>query len=156
VRPPPPASLFETICFRDSMELTLNLFWLLLTVPALLLWRREGMGCRHRHRSWLLLLSLGCLLILLFPVISASDDLRALRMEAEDPVTGDTLRGLSAGGSSQSADHQSPVFALPPAQVFVSLGTLRWGATVPVATPKAGIHLFATRAGRAPPLSFFG
>lgn len=138
------------------MELTLNLFWLLLTVPALMLWRREGLGCRHSHRSCILLLSLGCLLILLFPVISASDDLRAMRMEAEDPVRGDTLRGLSAAGSSHSPGHESPVFALPPAQVFISLGTPRWGATVPAATPNAGSQFVATRAGRAPPLPVLG
>jgi|ERR1700745_2652538 hypothetical protein len=138
------------------MELTLNLFWLLLTVPALLLWHREGMGCRHSHRSWLLLLSLGCLLILLFPVISASDDLRALRMEAEDPMTGDTLRSLSAGRSGQSADHQTAVFALPPAQDLVSLGTPVWNAAASAPTPKRGLGLLGTRAERAPPLSFLG
>jgi|SRR5215469_1498525 len=138
------------------MELTLNLFWLLLTVPALLLWRREGLGCRQSHRSWLVLPALGCLLILLFPVISASDDLCAMRVEAVDPSQGDRLRDASAGRSSHSADRGNALYLLPQAQFIVSLGNLVWSATVPAPAPKAGLRLVTTRTERAPPVRFLG
>jgi len=62
------------------MELLLNLAWLLLALPAYWLWRR---GTR-RFSSLQCLLALGCMLVLLFPVISASDDLHAMRSEMED------------------------------------------------------------------------
>jgi hypothetical protein len=80
------------------MELFLNLCWLSLLVPACLLWRqrissdrsgddsgdgspRSARGLVGRH---LVLLSLGCALVLLFPVISATDDLHAMRPEMEE------------------------------------------------------------------------
>ena len=138
------------------MELTLNLFWLLLTVPALFLWRRQGLGRRQDHRSYLVLPALGCLLILLFPVISTSDDLRAMRAEAEDSVTRDSLRDASASRSSQAADRANTPFTLPQAQVFISLGSPAWIATTPASTPKSGLRLVTTRTGRAPPLFLLG
>jgi len=59
----------------------------MLAVPALLLWHRNRRSARrnlgrfYRSHSFLLL---GCLLALLFPVVSATDDLHALRPEAEE------------------------------------------------------------------------
>src|ERR1700733_8628414 len=64
------------------MELLLNLAWLLLALPAYGLWRR-GTGARGVN-SLQCLLALGCALVLLFPVISASDDLHAMRAEMEE------------------------------------------------------------------------
>jgi hypothetical protein len=68
------------------MELLLNLVWLTLAVPAIWMWRHESVcladGCRlHRIRPFLLL---SCVLVLLFPVISATDDLHAMRQEIEE------------------------------------------------------------------------
>jgi hypothetical protein len=135
------------------MELILNLFWLLLTIPALWLWHKRGLRRDQSKRSCLLLISLGCLLILLFPVISASDDLRAMRTEAEDPIMCDSLRDSSAGRSSQPADHQSAAFAVPEAQFVVSFGNPVWSVATSAPASKAGLRLIATRVGRAPPLS---
>jgi hypothetical protein len=77
------------------MELFLNLCWLSLLVPACLLWRqrissdgsgdgspRSARGLVGRHL--VLLCTLGCALVLLFPVISATDDLHAMRPEMEE------------------------------------------------------------------------
>lgn len=133
------------------MELILNLFWLLLTVPALWLWRKRGLRPEHGN-SFLLLLSLACLLALLFPVISASDDLCAMRIEAVDPATTDSLRAWSAGRSSAAADHQSASFALPEASFVAPLGNPLWSAAIPTAAPKTSLRLAAIRLGRAPPL----
>lgn len=68
------------------MELLLNLVWLTLALPALWVWRRvpeEGCGFRVslRFRAFLIL---SCLLMLLFPVVSATDDLHAMQQEMEE------------------------------------------------------------------------
>jgi len=68
------------------MELLLNILWLTLAVPAVLIWRRQSTCARNsgkqcRSRSLVLL---GCLLALLFPVVSASDDLHPISAEIEE------------------------------------------------------------------------
>jgi hypothetical protein len=68
------------------MELLLNLLWLMLAVPAVLIWRRQASSSlssakQCRSRSFVLL---GCLLALLFPVVSASDDLHPISAEIEE------------------------------------------------------------------------
>jgi len=65
------------------MELLLNLAWLLLALPACWLWRECSSG-RVGRRSLQCLLSLGCMLVILFPVVSATDDLHAMRAEMEE------------------------------------------------------------------------
>ena len=79
------------------MELLLNLAWLLLALPAFWLWR--GSRCaRHRRKFTALqcLLALGCMLVILFPVVSATDDLRAMRNEMEEsPASKRTIRQAS-------------------------------------------------------------
>src|SRR5271157_194999 len=68
------------------MELLLNLLWLMLAVPAVLIWRRQAAspwssGKQSRSRSFVLS---GCLLALLFPIVSASDDLHPISAEIEE------------------------------------------------------------------------
>jgi hypothetical protein len=68
------------------MELLLNLLWLALALPAVLIWRRQparpwSSGKQSRFRPLVLL---GCLLALLFPVVSASDDLHPISAEIEE------------------------------------------------------------------------
>jgi hypothetical protein len=62
------------------MELILNFCWLLLIAPALCLWARQTTGSKRFQN----LIALTCLLVLLFPVVSASDDLHAMRQEMEE------------------------------------------------------------------------
>jgi len=68
------------------MELLLNILWLALIVPAIWIWLYKPAHARaprsfgHYHPFLLL----GCALILLFPVISATDDLNAMRPEMEE------------------------------------------------------------------------
>src|SRR5208282_555817 len=73
------------------MELFLNLCWLSLLLPAYLLWRRRFCSTRAGGRAksstphpFIFLCVLGCVIVLLFPVISASDDLHAMRAEMEE------------------------------------------------------------------------
>jgi len=67
------------------IEHILNFCWLLLFVPAFWIWRRQ-MRCvpNARARSLQCLVALVCAVFLLFPVISASDDLHAMRPEMEE------------------------------------------------------------------------
>ena len=67
------------------MELLLNLAWLLLALPAFWLWRRSTAASVGRKFTALqCVLALGCMLVILFPVVSATDDLRAMRNETEE------------------------------------------------------------------------
>jgi hypothetical protein len=73
------------------MELLLNLLWLTLALPALWLWRRESVFAHGHlaqgHRRFDRVrpcLDLSCILMLLFPVVSATDDLHAMRQEMEE------------------------------------------------------------------------
>lgn len=92
------------------MELFLNLCWLSLVVPAYLLWRErlaaaaEGRGKDAAARPLVFICTLGCAFVLLFPVISASDDLHAMRAEMEESSPG--KRSVSqAAGEKGSAWH---------------------------------------------------
>src|ERR1700758_763491 len=85
------------------MELILNLLWLMLAVPACWLWRREGRfdyRCPH-FGSLRSVLVLGCVLMLLFPVVSATDDLHFLRPEMEE--SSPSRRTLKQVGSDKAS-----------------------------------------------------
>ena len=67
------------------MELLLNLAWLLLALPAYWLWYdARDAGTNRRLAARQCVFSLACVLVLLFPIISATDDLRAMRAEMEE------------------------------------------------------------------------
>src|SRR5579862_1073410 len=97
------------------MELLLNLVWLLLALPAYWLWRR-GAGARAARRITALqfLLALSCALVLLFPVISATDDLHAMRAEMEESAS--SKRAVRTASSDRTSAwtkiRQSPPAAL--------------------------------------------
>lgn len=59
------------------METILNLIWLGITLVAIWLWRFRWSASRRnpRHSSWLEAVAMVCILALLFPVISLTDDL---------------------------------------------------------------------------------
>jgi hypothetical protein len=142
----------STDAFLCSVELLLNLAWLLLAIPAYLLWRNSTPGNRrHRFSSLQCLLALGCALVLLFPVISATDDLHAMRAEMEEsPASKRNI--LHASAEKNPVPH--PPLQNPPALVADSapgfgLGEFAGAYTL---TPS----LIAARptpatAGRAPP-----
>lgn len=71
------------------MELFLNLLWLLIAVSAFGVWHAHpsGGGCapgNERRRGWI---ALACSLVLLFFVISMTDDLHSEVMLVEDATT---------------------------------------------------------------------
>ena len=93
------------------MELLLNLLWLMLALPAYCLWQRQAERTRARQswHSFHSVLVLGCLLILLFPVISASDDLHFIRPEIEESTS--SKRALRHSASDKLSNLR---IALPP------------------------------------------
>lgn len=136
------------------MELLLNLAWLLLALPAYWLWR----SARERRRVTPLqcLLALGCVLVLLFPVISASDDLHAMRPEIEDSsISKRTVRQASSEKQSSWVNRlQGPagMAATGPSPVAFEARCLQVSILrVPVPEHHAVLH-----AGRAPPISLLG
>lgn len=136
------------------MELLLNLFWLMLTLPAYLLWRREMASAPKVGHigSRRCILILGCVLLLLFPVVSATDDLQAMRPEAEESTsTMRTLRDAVAGKISSWLSRTS----MPLAHVVMSIPFLPADCICGLTTPESvGCVLSdppVVRSGRAPP-----
>lgn len=134
------------------MELLLNLAWLLLAVPAYWLWRSSSpANRRHAFSPLQCLLALGCALVLLFPVISATDDLHAIRAEMEEsPVSKRSIRLASV--EKNPIPH--PRLQSPPAQLASftpSLVLIEFGGAY---TRKASLLPavpIVRSAGRAPP-----
>jgi hypothetical protein len=138
------------------MELLLNCFWLMLLVPAWWLWRRQPASVRNsRHfDSARFLLCLACILFLLFPVISATDDLRAMRSEMEEP--GPSKRAVRQAGSEKATPWHGRLSA-PPAE-FAQAATFLLCEQSSISCPSVvsclPLQRPATLASRAPP--FFG
>jgi hypothetical protein len=84
------------------MELLLNLFWLTLAVPALWMWCRKSVYGKDRQRFDGIrpVLLLGCALMLLFPVVSATDDLHAMRQEMEESSPSNRIVKQATGDKS--------------------------------------------------------
>jgi len=138
------------------MELLLNLAWMLLALPAYWLWRRDaGSRAARGVNALQCVLALGCVLVLLFPVISASDDLHAMRAEMEDSsVSKRTVR--QAGGDKTSAWvsrlEGPPAGASAVRLVEPEVGRLE--VSVTCLSPLARPRIF--HGGRAPPFSLLG
>src|ERR1700691_6022123 len=131
------------------MELLLNIAWVLLALPACWLWRRNAEARQIRRLSGLqCLLALGCVLVLLFPVVSATDDLHTMRAEMEES----SKRGMrSANDKSSAAESrwQTPFVAVagfsPLARLSETWRELRVSQPVMASVP------FSVQPGRAPP-----
>jgi hypothetical protein len=139
------------------MELLLNLVWVLMALPAYWLWRRAAETRRARRLTVLqCVLALGCVLVLLFPVISATDDLHAMRAEMEESST--SKRAVRQAGPDRHSAWvnrwQGPPALVadamqPPVPESVRLEVCDLRLALP-ARP-CDLH-----AGRSPPVSFLG
>jgi hypothetical protein len=137
------------------MELLLNLAWLLLAIPAYWLWRNSTPANRtHRFSSLQCLLALGCVLVLLFPVISATDDLHAMRAEMEEsPVSKRSMRQASTEKNSLPHTRlQGPPALLASVAPSFVLTEFAGAYTHNTSLPPAALSLAS--AGRAPPAPF--
>jgi hypothetical protein len=129
------------------MELFLNLCWLSLLVPAYLLWWQRSSSDR-RARTPLYLCALGCAFVLLFPVISASDDLHAMRPEAEE-----SERAFRGANQRSCAPHALTQSAQPfrPSSAHLIPAFEQVGAALSFAPRALGTFSTPAPAGRAPP-----
>jgi hypothetical protein len=67
------------------MELLLNLIWIALAIGSFAIFMRRQDRYRSRHAHyWTSMFALACILLLLFPIISASDDLHPTQALAEE------------------------------------------------------------------------
>jgi hypothetical protein len=145
------------------MELFLNLCWLSLLAPAYLLWRQRTLLPSRSNRTTrssvpplVFLCVLGCVLVLLFPVISASDDLHAMRAEMEE--SSPCKRSVcQIGGEKVSVSHSRCQNLCAVAAIVASLGltgeTRQEPLVISLLLPAAPLIL---RVGRAPPDPLFG
>lgn len=137
------------------MELLLNLTWLLLALPAYLLWRncRGARGAR-RFTAIQCLLALGCMLVILFPVVSATDDLRAMRAEMEESPVSKRSIGQSNGErvSASKSQAQPALVANTYCPVLFEQG---WHVVVAVLITTPAFPALV-RSGRAPPQILLG
>jgi hypothetical protein len=134
------------------MELLLNLAWLLLALPAFWLWRGSRTVSAGRKVTALqCLLALGCMLVILFPVISATDDLRAMRNEIEEsPGNERNLRQASNDKAFACKWQNPPALAANASSVVQRDNSWRPVITSRLSMPPAPA---TTRPGRSPPNS---
>ncbi len=137
------------------MELLLNLAWLLLALPAYCLWRGSRTApAGRKFNSSQGLLALGCMLVILFPVVSASDDLCAMRTEMEEsPASKRTIRQASPDKLS-ILKWQSPPTLAGSAGFSLVNDSNEARQPLPDATRSVPAARVIGRAGRAPPDSF--
>lgn len=134
------------------MELLLNLAWLLLALPAFWLWHNaRNARAEHKFTSWQCLMALGSLLVLLFPVISATDDLLAMRTEMEEsPISKRSVRHAGSDKNCVWNSHlQTPDVTLEARPSFALTTEHGDPSVYSSLTIQAAPFLLA--AGRAPP-----
>jgi hypothetical protein len=134
------------------MELLLNLAWLLLALPACWLWRRSfHTRALGKLGSLQCLLALACLLVLLFPVISATDDLHVMRTEMEESSPGkrNARQAVAEKTSVWHSRWQTLPAVVAATATFVLIAEGRHQSfSGPQSEPAAPVVL---RASRAPP-----
>ena len=130
------------------MELLLNLCWLALLLPAYLLWRRRGLSGHSARSSSVVVGTLGCALVLLFPVVSVSDDLHAVSQAMEESERGFRYDGHRSC-SAHSIAHVSPLIA--PASASLKLAFEQLGTVLLFASHSPETFFASASAGRAPP-----
>jgi hypothetical protein len=138
------------------MELLLNILWLMLALPAIWLWRRDPAYARSSRRLGYLcpVVLLGCILVLLFPVVSATDDLHAMGQEMEE--SSPSRRAVKPSGSDKSQSGLSGLGTFPAHVVYLSSvfpGNEACGHVLNRSTRLPEPAQLATNSSRAPPWS---
>lgn len=131
------------------MEVLLNALWLLLTAAAIGYWLTRSGGRQRNQTTVRGLLVVACVLALLFPVISITDDLVAQGM-LEDLGSAPSKAFQKATDPGSTPDPQQVVVAallsLPQHPVWQVL------AYLPMEAPAAlYLHSASRQTGRSPP-----
>jgi thiol:disulfide interchange protein len=129
------------------MELVLNLAWVLLAAVMFWLWFRFTPSAGQSRR--LQLVALAVLLLILFPVISVTDDLQAI----QNPAEADSC--LRRDHAVSSAHSIFPTAATLPAPVFaeLSLGVVGMAAPGRLPAPIVDHPALAPIQNRPPPVA---
>lgn len=90
------------------MELLLNLIWIALAIGSFVIFMLRQRS-RHGRAQWTSVFALACILLVLFPIISASDDLHPSQALMEDA----TRRVLHFASSPHSPAGSSVPISLP-------------------------------------------
>jgi hypothetical protein len=142
-------------CSCAQMELLLNLFWLTLAVPAVWIWRHESACAEDRRRFGRLrpFLLLGCILMLLFPVISATDDLQAMHQAMEEAPSERMVKPAEGHKSIAALGHSGvlPALVLPLVSCRPCHEACGLVSVSSVVLPE--LPHFSETASRAPPFS---
>ncbi len=127
------------------MELVLNLAWVLAATTMFCLWLRSAPRADADRRMQLL--ALAVLLLILFPVVSVTDDLQAVQNRAE----ADCL--LRRGHGCSTVCSILPAVAIPslPAVADLSFGVLRMAAPGSPHAPVIDDPALAPIQNRPPP-----
>src|ERR1700728_188886 len=142
--------------FIRPMEVLLNTVWLLVTISAFLLWRPGKYKERRPNRDCkasFAVVALACAMVLLFPVISLTDDLNAEQANMEDSsrtimkARGRTQACLRAGTTSLMPAVTAVLYASDVLRVL-------WGSVILVETHVLCRDLISSHEGRAPPHPF--
>jgi hypothetical protein len=139
------------------MELALNLIWLLLALAAIALWRLRwtNQPRARRQAPWREWTSVACALVLLFFVVSLTDDLHANVLALEDSsISRRQVNCLSPAHHQPQPKHfpTTPGVAILPAALIGAdfAAGLVFAAT---STPQQLCQRQETHSGRAPPVA---
>jgi hypothetical protein len=136
------------------VELLLNIVWFGLASAAVivLLRRRGDIACQsQRFSSYKALLALGCVIVLLFPVISASDDLHPSQALLEDSSKRSQHAAAAVIHPNTAPDCALLIGVLTMLALFGPMFSRTQMAAV--LAPRALTGVQNAIAGRAPPLS---
>jgi hypothetical protein len=129
------------------MELLLNLAWVLLATLMLCHWQRSGLRTGSDRRMQIV--ALAVVLLILFPVISVTDDLQAVQNPAETNCCQRRVHGYAVAHPISS-----PVAALPaPAFAELSFGILSVAAPGRISAPLVDHPGLAPIQNRPPPVA---
>jgi hypothetical protein len=130
------------------MESLLNSVWVLLAAGALLAWRRQIPACRDHARR---LVALLCVLLLIFPVISATDDLHPVTQAVEEPSKRNQKAVTANKSQATHIGHASPALPVTSFAASPLLRSVEWLQAAPAPAAKTGERV--AECGRAPPSS---
>jgi hypothetical protein len=139
------------------MELVLNILWLLLALGGVALWRTRWthQPRTRRHAPWREWTAIACALVLLFFVVSLTDDLHAELIVLEDSTNCRRhVNCLSPAHASQQPDHfpMGPGVAVIPAPAQVADSAVS-PLFVSAAKPMSSLPQQQSHSGRAPPIA---
>jgi hypothetical protein len=137
------------------METILNLIWLAVTLAALCLWRLRWAGTRRKpgHNVRLEAVAMVCILALLFPVISLTDDLHpeVIPVDAASSKRALVLLAAQHAHGSQAGATLHQQFAFNIFRTASDSPEMQIAGCMPRARILLPLSCSAAPSGRAPP-----